>query len=488
MQTVALESFLTIVIGYRQMTSNLLFGYNVSVSSIANKRHIAIALLLGDLTGGVLLLEGLHFIFFDNLITLISPALLGTITTIVLVFYITDVYRPDLRSAGLGAPARTLISCLLIGFTLAALSYLFDGKALTALAWRRILLPWLGLFMTWAVVLRILASKLAESKAKQSSYLCLGVGSIAQQFEQDFLQLNPLTKLVVLRNDSDLASDPTSGLKRLTGRLSDLSIWSSDPWSGVVVAPQVELSDAIVQQLMCLRLKGTPIYKLPDFYEILWQKLPSALLQDTWFAFGDGFRLVTNRTNLKLKRLIDLSTASLLLLLLAPIMMVTALAIQLESPGPILYSQCRNGLNSKSFKLYKFRSMYRDAEKQGVQWAQKRDSRVTKVGHWLRLLRIDELPQLWNVLRGDMSLIGPRPERPEFDSQLAAAIPYYTLRYLVKPGITGWAQVLYPYGASVEDAYEKLSYDLYYIKNYSIWLDLAIAFKTIRVVLLGKGR
>jgi lipopolysaccharide/colanic/teichoic acid biosynthesis glycosyltransferase len=132
--------------------------------------------------------------------------------------------------------------------------------------------------------------------------------------------------------------------------------------------------------------------------------------------------------------------------------------------------------------------MRQDAEKRGAQWAQERDPRVTRVGYWLRLTRIDELPQLWNVLRGEMSLIGPRPERPEFDDQLAEAIPYYTLRYLVKPGITGWAQVMYPYGASIDDAYEKLSYDLYYIKNYSIWLDLAIVFKTVRIVFLGKGR
>jgi lipopolysaccharide/colanic/teichoic acid biosynthesis glycosyltransferase len=132
--------------------------------------------------------------------------------------------------------------------------------------------------------------------------------------------------------------------------------------------------------------------------------------------------------------------------------------------------------------------MYQDAEKRGAQWAGKQDPRITKVGRWLRLTRIDELPQIVNVLRGEMSLIGPRPERPEFDLKLREEIPYYDLRYLVKPGITGWAQVMYPYGSSVEDAYEKLAYDLYYIKNYSLALDLAIFFKTIRVVILGKGR
>ncbi len=169
-------------------------------------------------------------------------------------------------------------------------------------------------------------------------------------------------------------------------------------------------------------------------------------------------------------------------------MVLTMVAIKLDSPGPVFYSQVRTGLYGKPFRVYKFRSMYQDAEKRGAQWACQYDPRITKVGYWLRVLRIDELPQIFNVLRGDMSLIGPRPERPEFDIKLKEEIPYYELRYLVKPGITGWAQVLYPYGASVEDAYEKLAYDLYYIKNYSLWLDIAIAFKTVRVVLLGKGR
>ena len=174
--------------------------------------------------------------------------------------------------------------------------------------------------------------------------------------------------------------------------------------------------------------------------------------------------------------------------LLLPLMVIVGIVIKLDSPGPIFYSQLRTGLYGKPFRVYKFRSMSQDAEKKGAQWAIQRDPRITRVGYWLRVLRIDELPQIWNVLSGEMSLIGPRPERPEFDVKLKEAIPYYEMRYLVKPGITGWAQVLYPYGASLEDAYEKLAYDLYYIKNYSLWLDIVIVLKTIRVVLLGKGR
>ena len=214
-------------------------------------------------------------------------------------------------------------------------------------------------------------------------------------------------------------------------------------------------------------------------------KLPPSLLDGHWFVSNSRLQDVNS---LRIKRLMDVLISMILLILLFPLLLLVAAAIKLDSPGKIFYSQLRNGQNAKPFKIYKFRSMYRDAENGGAKWAAVGDVRITRVGYWLRILRIDELPQLWNVLRGKMSLIGPRPERPEFDAKLKEAIPHYEFRYLIKPGISGWAQVLYPYGASVTDSYEKLSYDLYYIKNYSLWLDLVIFFKTIAVVLGGKGR
>ncbi|MBW4506554.1 MAG: sugar transferase [Scytonematopsis contorta HA4267-MV1] len=303
---------------------------------------------------------------------------------------------------------------------------------------------------------------------------------------------NPSTSTATSVSDNDFFESHENGNNNhklhKVGNLHDLERWASQPWSGVFVATNKELSDQQVQQLMPLRLKGIPVYKLPQAYESLWFKLPSDLLEDTWFTFSNGFNLLPQGFSLKLKRFVDLAFTSLLCLVLSPLMLVTALFIKLDSPGPILYSQLRTGQNNQPFRVYKFRSMYQDAEKRGAQWATQRDPRITRVGYFIRLSRLDELPQIWNVLKGEMSLIGPRPERPEFDSKLRKEIPYYDLRYLVKPGITGWAQVLYPYGASVEDAYEKLSYDLYYIKNYSLWLDIAIVLKTIRVVLLGKGR
>ena len=183
----------------------------------------------------------------------------------------------------------------------------------------------------------------------------------------------------------------------------------------------------------------------------------------------------------------DTIGAAALLVVLSPLMLVVAVLVILDSRGAAIYSQVRTGHHGKEFKLRKFRTMFNDAEKQGIRWAEPDDPRVTRVGRILRLTRIDELPQLWNVLVGDMSFVGPRPERPHFNVKLESDIPYYYLRHLVKPGITGWAQVMYPYGASVEDARKKLQFDLFYIKNYSLVLDLVIAVKTTRVMLTGRG-
>jgi exopolysaccharide biosynthesis polyprenyl glycosylphosphotransferase len=187
------------------------------------------------------------------------------------------------------------------------------------------------------------------------------------------------------------------------------------------------------------------------------------------------------------KRAIDVLLASIGLLIGWPLMILTAVAVRLDSEGPVLYAQRRVGEHGVPFTLFKFRSMYADAEQGVPLWARDGDERVTRVGRVIRVTRLDELPQLWNVLRGDMSFVGPRPERPFFVEQLAEAIPYYRQRHAVKPGITGWAQVKYQYGSSIEDAREKLQYDLYYIKHLSVVFDITIVFDTVKVIVLGRG-
>ncbi len=243
-----------------------------------------------------------------------------------------------------------------------------------------------------------------------------------------------------------------------------------------------------LDELLTCKMSGVQVSDILTVFEEITGKVRLDLLNPSWMVFSDGFG--SNPVREFSKRAFDIVAALLVLLIAWPIMLVTALLIWLESgfKGPVLYSQQRVGKAGKLFNVLKFRSMAVNAEVNGeAQWAQANDSRVTRVGAVIRKLRIDELPQIFNVLKGDMSFVGPRPERPVFVEQLAETIPYYLKRHHVKPGITGWAQLCYPYGSSEEDAREKLQFDLYYIKNHSLFLDLIVLLHTVEVVLFGKG-
>jgi sugar transferase (PEP-CTERM system associated) len=253
----------------------------------------------------------------------------------------------------------------------------------------------------------------------------------------------------------------------------------------------VSLADArgklSMDKLLQMRMAGVSFVQLPSVYEEYTGKIAVDNLRPSWLVFSDGFGKVKDTRGMK--RMVDLAGASVTFLLALPLMVLAAATIKVSSAGPVLYRQARVGLNGRVFTIVKFRSMRADAEAEtGAVWSTPgRDSRVTAVGGFLRRSRIDELPQLWNVIRGDMSLVGPRPERPEFVEGLTASIPFYGLRHAVRPGLTGWAQVRYPYGASVEDAMEKLQYDLFYIKNRSTALDLYIMFETLKTVVTRSG-
>ena len=239
-------------------------------------------------------------------------------------------------------------------------------------------------------------------------------------------------------------------------------------------------------QLLECKLAGIEIVDLSSFFERETGQVQLESLNPSWMIFSDGF----SRGSFKdiTKRLFDIVASSVLLLTTMPIMFITAMLIWLESGGPILYRQERVGEYGRTFHVLKFRSMRVDAERDGVpQWAKKQDDRATRIGRVIRKMRIDELPQVFNVLRGDMSFVGPRPERPYFVNELTGQIPYYPSRHTVKPGITGWAQIRYPYGATTEDAIQKLQYDLYYVKNHTLFLDLVILLQTAQVILFGKG-
>ena len=318
--------------------------------------------------------------------------------------------------------------------------------------------------------------------------LVVGTGSDAATVERDLVHLGghglTLVGFLPTNGEEGCKVDPAQVIRQagsLVQVARDLKI------SEVIVAVRERRGGALpLRELLDCKLAGIKVYDLSTFFERVRGQVRIDSLKASWLIYGDGFRQDWGRTFVK--RCFDLVAATVLLLLAAPVMLLAALFILIEDGAPVLYRQERVGLGGKTFKVIKFRSMRRDAEKDGKpRWAISGDDRVTRVGRFIRRTRIDELPQLVNVLLGDMSLVGPRPERPYFVDQLTRDIPFYAVRHCVKPGVTGWAQVRYQYGASVDDAIEKLQYDLYYVKNHTLVLDILVLFETVRVVLTGEG-
>lgn len=255
----------------------------------------------------------------------------------------------------------------------------------------------------------------------------------------------------------------------------------------VIVAVREQRGGIVpMKGLLNCRLRGVRVTDLSAFYERVRGEVPVESLKASWLVYGDGFQRGWLRKFVK--RSFDIVVAGGILLITLPVMLLTTLLIMIESGGPVIYRQQRVGMGGRCFTVLKFRSMRVDAEGDGrARWAQENDPRVTMIGHIIRRARIDELPQLWNVLKGEMSFVGPRPERPEFVAELEKSIPYYGARHSVKPGLTGWAQVRFSYGSSVADSTRKLQFDLYYVKNHSLFLDLVVLIDTVRVVLSGAG-
>jgi len=270
------------------------------------------------------------------------------------------------------------------------------------------------------------------------------------------------------------------------GQWHDLRTQLAKGWTGIIVADASQLDAETVRAVMAARLSGTPVLSLEEFYERYWHRVPVFLLRSEWFALSSGFQILRSPVQTHLKRVCDVLLAGGLLILASPFMVLIAAWVKFDSPGPILYRQDRTGLGGKIFTCLKFRSMVTNADK-GSLYAGKNDNRVTRFGRFIRRARIDELPQLINVLRGDMSFIGPRAMWTKIVDGHDQEIPYFQLRHLVRPGLTGWAQVNYHYGGSAEDMRIKLEYDLWYIKNHSLVLDFLIVLRTVRVVLFGIG-
>jgi sugar transferase (PEP-CTERM system associated) len=314
----------------------------------------------------------------------------------------------------------------------------------------------------------------------EAQQVCADLGSSGQWFGYEVVGFYPSGA------DTDVtAVSRLAPLFNRTGRLVD--VVRDHRVNEIIVAVREQRGGGVpMDQLLDCRIAGVPILDLAGFYERTKAEVPVDSLKSSWLVYGDGF--VQGRAREITKRVFDIVSSATLLLLASPIMLATAVLIRLDSRGPVLYSQERTGLGGRPFQCIKFRSMRTDAEKDGVaRWATKNDSRITRIGAFIRKTRIDELPQLFSVLRGEMSMVGPRPERPSFVAQLREQIPYYDLRHTVKPGLTGWAQVRFSYGASLEDARRKHQFDLYYVKNNSLLLDLQVLIETVSVVLFREG-
>jgi sugar transferase (PEP-CTERM system associated) len=406
---------------------------------------------------------------------------------VVLSFYYAELYEIDQALS-----QRELILRFANGFGIvciltAVLSYPIQHPGLRRIYLIEIFLMGLGLF-AW----RLLFAKILMKRGVHGTIAIIGTQKIGMLVAEALARKQHLGLKVAY------FVGPEAGQITLSyGNPRRITIPVAAPESTVALAEQEGISRILIagpergqrfpaHDLVTLRLKGIPIEECHTFYERLMSKISIVNLRPSWILFSQGFQRTT--WIMFTKRAMDLVASVCGLVLSAPITLITALAIKLYSPGPVLYRQERVGQNEIPFVLYKFRSMICDAEAEcGPSWAGKKDPRVTGVGSIIRKLRIDEIPQMLNVLKGEMSFVGPRPERPFFVSQLKEKIPYYQFRFSVKPGITGWAQISYPYGDSEEDAIEKLQYDLYYTKYLSPLFDLQILFETIKVILLGRG-
>ena len=398
------------------------------------------------------------------------------------------VYSSIFREGVVGMMLRTVVSYFFLGtVSLTLIYYLFPvlylGRGVLALT--------IGVSLMLVLLMRLTFFKVVDLGQLSRRIVVLGAGETAMKTLERINLMDDKAGFRVAGCVPCGSEDTLVDQSLLCEAPADWYAFSkSNNISEILVAPderrRSEGGNIPVDALLDCKLRGIRVTEPVEFIERELLRVEVTMLRPSWALFSEGF--VYSQLRDVVKKVFDISIALLLLLLAWPLMLFTAIAVYLESGGPVLYKQIRVGLNGKEFPIYKFRSMSQDAEKAGkAVWATKNDARVTKVGTFIRNTRLDELPQLYNVLKGDMSFVGPRPERPEFVVELNEKIPFYDARHKVKPGLVGWAQLKYPYGASVDDARNKLKYDLYYVKNHSFFLDVLILIQTVEVILLGKG-
>ena len=392
------------------------------------------------------------------------------------------VYGPGALQSIRFATARLIVAVSLGVIVQATIFFLVPDLTF----WRSNLLYAMGFSILGLIALRILLGKTLGSQAFKRRIVVLGAGTRAQRLKT--LAQRPGSAFVVVGYVSMSEANrviPEAIARDAIYNLADHVVLLNA--SEVVLALEERRNALPLKDLLRIKTTGVHVNEISTFLERETGRVDLDSVNPSWLIFSDGFssgRMLSSA----FKRLFDIGASLVLLALTLPIIIVTAIIVKAESKGPAFYRQRRVGLYGVGFDIIKLRSMRQDAEVAGkAVWAEKDDPRITRVGRFIRKVRIDELPQAWSVLKGEMSFVGPRPERPQFVDDLEQKLPYYAERHMVKPGITGWAQINYPYGASIEDSRQKLEYDLYYAKNYSPFLDLLILLQTIRVVLWPEG-
>jgi sugar transferase (PEP-CTERM system associated) len=414
----------------------------------------------------------------------ILPKAVALLTVSLGTLYLVDLYQLNAHLGKKECISRVLVAYGGIALLYGALGFLFPSLRLSRTAYLLALL----LSLSAAVAGRLLALALGSAAAIQERVLFLGATPLAERVIEAVKRVQGYACEILGYVDDRAPHEIhiTNGF-RVLGTTKDLQRVVSNVRAGtIVVALSQRRGNFPLSEILACKLAGTRVQDWPDFYERATGKVAVEQLRPSWLVFSDGFH--RTRMTRVVKRTCDIALSLGFLLGGAPVYALIAILIKLDSRGPVFLRQERVGERGRTFRVLKFRTMAADAEEQtGPVWASENDPRITRVGRFLRESRLDEFPQVINILKGEMSFVGPRPERPHFVAQLQEKIPFYSQRHTVKPGITGWAQVKYNYGASMEDAREKLQYDLYYIKNMSMFLDLVILLYSVQVVLFSKG-
>jgi sugar transferase (PEP-CTERM system associated) len=413
---------------------------------------------------------------------LVLKALL-VVAVVQLSLYYFDLYDLKIFRSNFELAVRLMQSLGVSSIFLAVLYYFFPFLILG----RGIFLISLGFMGAVIVSWRMLYNYILKTRKLDQKIMIIGSGSLAKNIAKEIIEKQDTGFKVIgfITDNPERIGERLVNPSVIGDQSHILGIATRERVDRIIVALEERRGKFPEGQLLDCKMRGIPIEEGIEFYEHLTGRLQVESLRPSFLIFSDGFK--KTRLTMWVKRVSGFAISLIGLTLLSPLVFIVSILIKMDSHGPVFYRQKRVGENGKIFRLIKFRSMVEKAEANGPVWAGENDSRVTRVGGWIRRLRIDEIPQMLNVLRGDMSFVGPRPERPFFVEKLKEEIPYYDQRFSVKPGITGWAQIKYPYGASKEDALEKLKYDLYYIKNMSHLFDLLIIFETVKVVLFRKG-